>query len=515
MQIDLDSWVLELLLPRPSFADNSADAERLQLSLEKAAGLSAVHVDLPLLQQLPSLLRENDFQVNCVLLAGRNSCLLLAVQGQEEEGSYLGLAVDLGTTSFILRLLDLRSKEILAEQSFPNPQAEFGPDILSRIHYASQPENSQRLQSVLLQSMSQAAHEVCCSAGLDAERIFCLALAGNTAMTHFFLNLPTYWMIREPYIPVWNRPEPLRAKELGLKVNPQAGLFCFPNTGSYFGGDLFAGILYSGMHTQQEVCILVDVGTNAEVVLGNQDWLIACAGAAGPALEGGVSEIGKQAGPGVIDRVKIDPQSLEFCLHTIDDQPPTGICGSGMIDLAAQLFLAGLLDFRGKFVTERCPELFVRRGDSLYLLLASPLETGNNQELLLSQAELDSLIRSKAAMYTILETLTSSVGVSLQDISTFYVAGAFGNLIDPVSAISIGMLPDLPLERFRPLGNSSLEGCTRLLLQPSALGELHQIEDKITYLELNVNQDFMNRFSAAKFLPHTEKSLFPSVQQLQ
>lgn len=513
MQFNLDSWILGLSLPKPSFADNSADTERLQLALEKNAALRAVQMELGLLRQLPNILRKNDFRVRCVLFAGRKSCLLLGVEAQDEQKICLGLAVDLGTTSFGMRLLDLQSKKILAEQSFPNPQTEFGPDILTRIHFAAQPENSQHLQRVLLQAMGQAAQEICESLGLDTQRIFCLALAGNTAMTHFFLNLPTYWMIREPYIPVWNKPEPLYAKELGLNINPQAGVFCFPNAGSYFGGDLFAGILHSEMHQKQEISLLVDVGTNAEVVLGNQDWLIACAGAAGPALEGGVSEIGKQAGPGVIDRVKIDPRSLEFWLHTIDEEPPTGICGSGMIDLAAQLFLAGLLDFRGKLVPERCPERFVQKDNNLYLLLAGPRETGNGQELLLSQAELDSLIRSKAAMYTILETLTSSVGVGLQEISTFYVAGAFGNLIDPESAIGIGMLPDLPLQRFQPLGNSSLQGCTKFLRDPQALAELQKIENKITYLELNVNQDFMNRFSAAKFLPHTEKSLFPSVQQ--
>ncbi|MFP4629478.1 MAG: ASKHA domain-containing protein [Desulfohalobiaceae bacterium] len=515
MQLDLDSWVLELRLPRPSFADNSADAERLQQGLLKEAGWNSLDIDLPLLRQLPSILRQADFEVLCALLAGRRGALLLAVEDGQEQQSCLGLAVDLGTTSFTLRLLELKHKKLLAEQSFPNPQTEFGPDILSRIHFAAQPGNSHKLQSVLLQGISRAIQEVCASASQDPQRILCLALAGNTAMTHFFLNLPTYWMIREPYIPAWNKPEPIRTKELDdLGIHPGAGLFCFPNTGSYFGGDLFAGLLSSGLPRSQEICLLVDVGTNAEVVLGNQDWLIACAGAAGPALEGGVSEIGKQAGPGIIDRVKIDPESLGFELHTIDGLPPAGICGSGMIDLAAQLFLAGLLDFRGKFVADRCPECLVRRGDNLYLLLADASQTRDGQELLLGQAELDSLIRSKAAMYTILETLTSSVGVSLEEISTFYVAGAFGNLIDPVSAITIGMLPDLPLERFQPLGNSSLEGCARFLLQPGSLGELEEIENKITYLELNVNQDFMNRFSAAKFLPHTEKSLFPSVQEL-
>lgn len=497
----------------PTMQDNSGDADRLRRALAQRTGLQRMQIDLDLLQELPYILRKAGFKVNCALLAGRENCLLCSVQNQSASARFLGLAVDLGTTTYTLRLLDLVQNTILAEKCFANPQAEYGPDILTRIHFASEPKKSSLLQKTLMQGLNKSLQELCSSLDLDPLHIVGIALSGNTAMTHFLLNLPTHWMIREPYIPALNRPEPLRATELGLQVHPGAGLFCFPNAGSYFGGDLYAGILYSGLHKKHEISILVDVGTNAEVVLGNQDWLIACAGAAGPALEGGVSEIGMQAGPGVIDSVSIDPGNLEFQLQTIDGLPPTGICGSGLIDLAAQLFQAGLLDFRGKFLPEKLPQRFVRQADTLQLKLVGKEHTGSGQDLLLSQAELDSLIRSKAAMYTILETLASSVGLTLQDVETFYVAGAFGNLINPVSAITIGMLPDLPLERYQPLGNSSLEGSTLLLRKPQTLQDLIQIENKITYLELNVNQDFMNRFSAAKFLPHTEKSLFPSVPQ--
>ncbi len=510
--IIITSWIQKLELTKPEFEDNSGDTDRLKVALQQKTGLQPVQIELPLLQKLPYILRDADFKITCALMAGRELCLLCSLESLPPQASFLGLAVDLGSTSLTLRLLDLSSSQTLTEQSFENPQCAYGSDILTRIHFASHPENTQKLQEILLDAINNGIHELCATCGLSSAQITNIAVAGNTAMTHFLLNLPTQWMIREPYIPALNRPEPMRAPELGLDTCPGAGLLCFPNAGSYFGGDLFAGLLYSGLHKKQEISILVDVGTNAEVVLGNQDWLIACAGAAGPALEGGVSEIGKQAAPGIIDQVRIDARSLEFDLHTIDDLPAAGICGSGMIDLAAQLFLAGLLDFRGKFVPDRAPQLFKRQDDSLYLILADKNHTASGTDLLLGQAELDILIRSKAAMYTILETLTSSIGLDLQDIDTFYVAGAFGNLINPVSAIAIGMLPDLPLERFQPLGNSSLEGCALFLQQPGTLQELIQIENKVTYLELNVNQEFMNRFSAAKFLPHTDKTLFPSVQ---
>jgi uncharacterized 2Fe-2S/4Fe-4S cluster protein (DUF4445 family) len=294
-----------------------------------------------------------------------------------------------------------------------------------------------------------------------------------------------------------------------------ARVLIFPNIGSYFGGDLVAGILFSEIYKKSRPCILIDVGTNAEVVLGNEHWLIACAGAAGPALEGGVTRMGMTAGPGVIDQIEVDLNTLEFNIHTIGDLPPRGICGSGVIDLAAQLFLAGMIDMRGKLVPAVCGPK-IREIDGLFHLIVVPRDkSASGADLTVSQADLDSLIRSKAAMYTILETITASVGIGPQDLETFYVAGTFGSFIKPASAISIGMLPDLPLERYRPLGNSSLGGAALALQSDTYHDEIDRIRDRITYLELNVNQEFMNRFSAAKFLPHTNTKLFPSVSALQ
>jgi len=247
------------------------------------------------------------------------------------------------------------------------------------------------------------------------------------------------------------------------------------------------------------------------VVLGNQDWLIGCAGAAGPALEGGVTRMGMLAGPGVIDRVTIDPASRRFDIHTIEEMPPIGICGSGVIDLAAQLFLAGMIDIRGKLVSAACGDRLRVVEDLRHLVVVPAEQSATGKDLTISQADVDSLIRSKAAMYTILETLTTTVGVHLNDLGTFFVAGTFGCFIDPRSAITLGMLPDLPLDRYVPLGNSSLQGAAMVLTAESAFDEIGRIRDRITYIELNVNQDFMNRFSAAKFIPHTDAGRFPSI----
>jgi uncharacterized 2Fe-2S/4Fe-4S cluster protein (DUF4445 family) len=329
------------------------------------------------------------------------------------------------------------------------------------------------------------------------------------------MGLNPRWIIREPSIPAVNAPGVMKADALGLHVHPRARVLIFPNIGSYFGGDLIAGILFSEIYKKSRTCILVDVGTNAEVVLGNKNWLIACAGAAGPALEGGVTRMGMTAGPGVIDQISLETDTLEFKIHTIDDLPPKGICGSGVIDLAARLFQSGMIDVRGKLVPAACGRRIKKINGQLHLVVVPAESSDTGSDLTISQADLDSLIRSKAAMYTILETITASVGMAPQDLESFYVAGTFGSFINPASAITIGMLPDLPLDRYKPLGNSSLAGAALALQSDKYHDEIDQIRDRITYLELNVNQDFMNRFSAAKFLPHTNTKLFPSGKTVQ
>ncbi len=510
MTVKCESWVQSVKLAPPALTDNTADAERLTGHLERRLGIAGLRIDLAALGRLPSLLRDNDYRVRCILFGAGDVWQLCAVTADDARPA-LGLAVDLGTTRIVVSLMDLSDGHVLGEDSLDNPQLAIGPDILTRIHHSVTEDGLARLQRMVIEGLNRTIHDLCQRHQTRAERIFLMSLAGNTAMTHLFLGLTPRWMIREPYIPVVNRPGLLGAADLGLKLNPAARLFVFPNIGSYFGGDLIAGIIHSGLHRREETAILVDVGTNAEVVLGNRDWLLACAGAAGPALEGGVSKIGTMACPGAIDRVVIDPATRRLELHTIDEKPPVGICGSGVIDLAAQLFQAGMIDIRGRLIPESCDGRLRLGPNGPQLEIAPPPAGADRQGLAIGQAEFDSLIRSKAAMYTILETITASVGIAPRDLQTFFVAGTFGAYIDPASAITIGMLPDLPQGCYQALGNSSLEGAKRVLADPQVRPQIDAVRDRITYMELNVNQDFMNRFSAAKFLPHTNPELFPSV----
>ena len=508
------SWI-NICIPEitpPSLKNNIADTDRLIKGIKKNIDSENVSVDLSLIKKLPHLLRQYNYAVKAGGYEDEGIWNLIDVFPSDQDDRFYGLAVDLGSTTVVGRLIDLNKKSIVDEMHFNNPQIAIGSDILTRIHYANSKEGGlEELQNLVMGAINRELLKITEKHAISSRYIVGMTIAGNTAMTHFFLGLTPYWICREPYIPVINKPPVIRAGEIGLEINRNAPVFVFPNIGSYFGGDLIAGILASQITHEKEPCFLVDVGTNAEVVIGNSEWLMACAGAAGPALEGGVASMGMMAGPGVIDKVKIDPDTLKIDVSTISGDPPVGICGSGLIDLVAQLFLAGMIDIRGKFVPERCGDRLVEQDGIMCLIIVPAEESGTGRPLTLSQPDIDALIRSKGAMYTILTTISNTVGISMNEIKKFFVAGTFGSYINPRSAIILGMLPDIPIEKFVSLGNTSLKGAQMVLLSADAKQETEKIRDQIAYLELNVNQEFMNLFSAAKFIPHTDRALFPSV----
>ncbi len=509
-----DGWIRACRpeIRQPSLEDNTADVDRLLAGVRRLLDGAEVRIDLQLMRRIPTVLRGHAYRVEVIAAKEGANWRMVDVLPREGGTGLLGIAVDVGTSTVVVRLVDIEGGQVLEESGFINPQTEYGEDVLTRIHFASRDNGLETLQRVLLDRLNAEIVRMAKGRGTSPNRIFGISLAGNTVMTHFFLGLNPFWLCREPYIPAVNQPSLFRASEMGLAVNNQAPVLVFPNVGSYFGGDLIAGILVSGMDLSEATGILVDVGTNAEVVLGNREWLMACAGAAGPALEGGVARMGMMAGPGVIDRVWLDPVGRKFQVRTIDGRPPVGICGSGLIDLVSLLFLAGMIDMRGKFVPDACGDRLGEQEGIPVFELVPARESGNGAPLTLSQPDIDALMRSKAAMYTILSTVTGMVGISMGDLERFFIAGTFGTYIDPKSAVTLGMIPDLPLDRYLSLGNTSLEGATKGLLSGNAPARIERIRDRITYVELNVNQEFMNLFSAARFIPHTDRSLFPSVE---
>lgn len=494
----------------PSLRDNTGDVDRLKKALLPRLEGKTPFVPLARLTKVARRFRQAGFKGAAII--NDMACGFELVDFLAQEPAVLaGMALDLGTTHLEASLVDLMTGEVIASANKENDQIRYGADILSRIHFAAKEGGLDKLHAIIIDCVSRLADELAGKAKISAGRIRALSVSGNTTMVHFFLKLDPYNLCREPYIPLVNAPDPCGAGEIGLNIHPAAPVWVLPSVGSYFGGDLVSGILASGLDRQEKVSMLIDVGTNAEVVVGNREWLIACAGAAGPALEGGVAKMGMRAGPGAIEHVGIDPETGAIHYATIDNAPPKGICGSGIIDLVAGLYLSRMIDIRGKFRPLQIGGRLKEGKDGLQFVVALAEESADGKPVVIGQVDLDALMRSKAAMYAILTTLINQVGLTFESLHKIYVAGAFGKHIDPKQAIILGMLPDLPVDTYEPVGNSSLAGAQQVLLESQARERCLGMVKKITYIELNVNQEFMIRFSGSRFIPHTDHALFPSV----
>ncbi len=500
-----------LTLAPPSLDDPAADLERVTRELAKL-GMAYIDVPLSVAAKLPGVLRDSEFKVTAsVGFAHRPR--LINVEAGDTSSRNFGLAVDLGTTNIVAALIDLNSGETIGEESSVNPQVMHGEDILTRIHYCIGDGHLAELQQDAARCINSLAGVLAGRAGIREDEISCVSVSGNTTMAHLLLGLDPYNICRAPYVPTANRFDLMRAKDLGLSVNPEGLVYVLPNVGSYVGGDIVAGVLVSGMRESEDVSLFVDVGTNAEIVVGNKDWLLVCAGAAGPALEGGVVGFGMRAMPGTIERIKVDPLSFEPEYSVIGGLKPKGLCGSALIDLLAELFTTGLIDGRGKFtdpgMSNRVKEI---DGRNAYVVAYAP-ETEGGVEIVFTENDIDNLIRTKAAMYTALCVITGELGIKFGELAGFYIAGTFGAYIAADKAVAIGMVPDIDLGKYKLLGNSSLKGATLALISMKKISEIEDIASVMTYKQMNVSADFMNEFRAAMFLPHTDSALFPSVRR--
>ncbi|MDH4317797.1 MAG: ASKHA domain-containing protein [Desulfobulbaceae bacterium] len=519
---------ISIKAPEPGLHDNTADIDRLKKAILphlpiNYAKTHQLRVEYRNIDQLGNKFRQSNFQGSAIINI-LPSHLELTDFLCKKPDQLPAVALDLGTTHLEACLIDLLSGKEMAHDHIENSQIDYGADILSRIHFAcrrdeiqkesGRPEGLRTLQQTIISTINELTHNLAHKGNCRTEDIRAFTVSGNTTMVHLFLGINPYHICREPYIPLINAPDPVRASELGLGIHPDGIVWILPSIGSYFGGDLISGIIASGLDEAEKPAMLIDVGTNAEVVIGSSDFLIACAGAAGPALEGDVARMGMRAAPGAVERVRIDPTSRQLTYSTIDQAPAVGICGSGMIDLVAELYLSQLIDLRGKFRTSNnsaFAERFFQRNNETHFIVVKAKDAANNEPVTLSQIDLDAMMRSKAAMYAILTTLINQVGMEFSELERIHVAGAFGKHINPRQAIVLGMLPDLPLETFAPIGNSSLQGAKLILLDEKARQRSLEIANKITYIELNVNQEFMIRFSGSRFIPHTDPHLFPSV----
>jgi uncharacterized 2Fe-2S/4Fe-4S cluster protein (DUF4445 family) len=485
----------EIDLTPPSVQDKTADADRLKNEL-KQDGLDNVTIPLNILRRLPEEIRVNHFRLRLVIGFYEDGFRLLDI-GKDK---IYGLAVDIGSTNMECSLLDLDTEEKIDVMAAENPQMKFGSDVLSRVQHliTGSPGN---LTDELLEGINLLISAICEKNGVSPENIYAVTVAGNTIMTHFFLGLDVRNIPVSPYIPAVNRGVFLDASEAGLQINQNAVIYVLPNSGSYVGGDIISGIIYSGIYKEKDPVLFIDVGTNVEVTLGCSDWIMVGAGAAGPALEEGIASIGAKAKPGTICGVKIDRSDKKLHIDAIAGEEPSGICGSALIELISELYLSNIIDQSGKFI-ETENGVIERNGEKGYLLFSS-----DHRDLFLTEHEIQNFLLSKAAMFSFLYVFVRSLGLTFRDISKVYIAGALGCGINIENAITIGLLPDMPRDKFIPLGNSSLGGAEMILLDQGLVGQIEDLLPMITYSEMNENQDLMNVLQGAMFIPHTEPDL--------
>lgn len=488
-----------LTLDRPSPLDNRADVDQVRQSLERTYG--SVNVPLSLMSKIPSFCRSADWQVTATLAETGQGWRVIDLERGDTTKEQYGLAVDIGTTTVVVYLINLCDGTVLGHAADYNAQIAQGEDILSRIRYAAEPGGLGRLQKAVVGTLNKLIRRLC-NSSMETDQITAAAFGANTTMIHLLLGLDPASICRVPYTPIVNNPGLISAGELGIDIHPLAPIYCLPSIGSYLGGDVIGGILVSGMHTQPDVSLFVDIGTNGEIVLGNNEWLVACAGAAGPALEGGVTAFGMRAEPGAVDHVAIDAVTGKVQYTTVGNMPARGICGSGLVDTLAELFLSGIIDRSARF----------QKGRNEYVIVPAQA-SAVGRDIVVTQIDINNFMATKGAVNSAIDLLMENVGVAWQELSSFYAAGAFGQYLPIESAITIGLYPDLPRSAIVRLGNSSGEAARQVLLSRSKRIEAEEIAAKVTYFELNANSAFMDKFSGSKFLPHTDLERYPSVKK--
>lgn len=496
---------LELDLPDGS--DSTGDKERIVRALTPEFG--HVKFSMETLIKYYKAIRESNWKLTVSLIStGKHWELVRIEKGNTTERHY-GYAVDLGSTTVIMQLVDLNTGTILAEESVFNNQIAFGEDILSRIFYAKgKEEHLQEIKKHTLDSIRNLMEKIEKNTSIPSINCHIMVLSGNTTMIHFLLGIDPWFIFHTPYTPSFNHVGFLNSQLLHL---PFDGLvYAFPSVANYLGGDIVSGILASGMTQSSELSLYIDIGTNGEMVLGNERFLLTIAGAAGPALEGGISKHGMQAKPGAIDTVRI--QNNELILTTIENKKPFGICGSGIVDLIAEMLLEGWIDFGGRFNEGKSDRIVKREGDWA-VAYAWESESGSGEELLFTEKDIAMYLDTKAAANTMVQILLESSGVEASEVKKLYAAGSFGKYMNLESAITIGLYPDLPRDRFVGIGNGSLKGAYTLLMNKELLGAVKEIYATMDYLQLEEASDFLTKMYAAKFLPHTDLNLYPTVKE--
>jgi uncharacterized 2Fe-2S/4Fe-4S cluster protein (DUF4445 family) len=487
-------------LKKPSLLDTRSDVDRLLDALDSKVGLRPI-VDYETLKKVPRVVRKKDWVVTVTLWNNRE---IIAVQPGQVSGCY-GFAVDVGTTKLAGYLLDLSNGKIVATASTTNPQIPYGEDVISRIRFATEnPENLVKLQQTVIEGVNQLIKETCKDSGVSPDDVYEMTVSGNTAMHHIFLGIPPDNVALMPYPAALQSSMNVKAKELSLNMNRGAYVHVLPTIAGFVGGDAVADVLATGIHEADELSMLVDIGTNTEIVLGNKDRLVACSCASGPAFEGAHIKHGMRASTGAIEQVWIDPDTFDVGYKTVENGQPRGLCGSAIVDVVAELFKTKLIDKSGRFNRTLDTPRFRMNEKSTEFVIAWKNEGLAETDIVVTQGDIRVVQLAKAAIYTGASILMKHLDVKFHEIQKIFLAGAFGTYVDPLNAKVIGMYPDVSLEKVQFVGNTSGSGARMALLSVEAREEAQKIARFVEYVELGADPSFQNEFLKATYLPHKE-----------
>ena len=502
-----------LELPVPTLEDNISDIDRITRELHKVSNYDKFETSLPCLQNLTEKLRSHHWKVT-VTFARRNGVgRILQIEGGDTSDKHYGLAVDVGTTTVVVQLINLKTGKIIGVKGSHNLQARYGEDVVSRMIFACIRGSLAPVHQAVIANINNLAHALAEENHVSLQDITAIVAAGNTIMSHFLLNMTPCSIRLEPYVPTTTVYPQIFAGEVGIAINPEGILEVSPSIASYVGGDIVAGVLACGMADKPEIRCLIDIGTNGEIVIGNNEWLVCCSASAGPAFEGGGARNGMRATGGAIEKIEINDGQVSY--QTIGKIKPRGICGSGLIDLIYELVRNNLIEQHGKFNESVKTNRLIKADGELRYILAYPDETETGQAISISESEIANLIKSKGAVFAAIKSLVDYVGLNFAQLETIYVAGGFGSSLNIPKAIGIGLIPDIDTKRIQFIGNSSLTGARMSLTSIPAFENSLKIARRMTNIELSNYAPFMNEFIAALFLPHTDAGLFPSVKYLR
>ena len=506
--------VIDVTMSAPTLDDTMPDNERFTWAVEEVTGMDKIRVPYSVIKKMAHVFRASDFHVKAVIRKTDKDVFVYDVLPASEEPVVAGIAIDIGTTSVSAIIIDMLNGAVLAKGSAGNGQIRYGADVINRIIESGKPGGREKLQDAIIkETLNPLILNMCASAKIKPAQVYRLAIGANTTMNHLLMGVDADPVRMEPYIPTFFKTNSLFASDIGLKVNPDAHIILAPNIGSYVGGDITAGAFVSMIWNKPEFSIFIDLGTNGEIVFGNSDFLMSCACSAGPAFEGGDISCGMRATDGAIEAIKLDKETLEPTYSVIGDPgtKPVGLCGSGIIDMIAELFRCGVINPKGQIIREGRRIRRDEFGMGSYII-AFEEEAGSVKDVELTEADIDSFIRAKGAIFSAIRTMLSYCDFDISMIENVYVAGGIGSGINMGNAIEIGMFPDIPVEMYHYLGNTSLAGAYAMLYSTEAERKVYEIAQNMTYIELSNVPTYMDEFVAACFVPHTDKSLFPSIQ---